>query len=131
MWSNAPALEHCLRCILSADVSERWRRSQNAQIQHEALYHGNSPLKRKSSKGKASKKGAADYELTAQKQVNAKWQPAPTSAPRAVARRIQRFNARRCGVIGRAGVGTIIGHDTCSGILGTEEGQDGMPLESR
>jgi len=58
MWSNAPVLEHCLRRILSADVSERWRRSQNAQIQHEALYHGNSPLRRKSSKGKAYKKGA-------------------------------------------------------------------------
>ena len=52
------------------------------------------PLGENRLREKLPKKGAADYERTAQKQVNAKWQPAPTSAPRAVARRIQRFNPR-------------------------------------
>ena len=34
-----------MRRILSADVSVRWRRNQNAQIQQEALHHGHFSLR--------------------------------------------------------------------------------------
>ena len=55
----------------------------------------------------------------------------PQQAPYEQLRDEYNDSTHAAGVIGRAGVGTIIGHDTCSGILGTKEGQDGMPLESR
>ena len=45
MWSNVPVLEQRMRRILSADVSVRWRRNKNAQIQQEALHHGHFSLK--------------------------------------------------------------------------------------